>query len=67
MSDNGIQNHGHRVMPQFGNANLRPLQASAPSVSVPVNNLHSSAHVLPPQSADLLQAMSSNIINGVFA
>ena len=65
MSDSGIQSHGHRVMPQFGNASLRPLQASAPSVSFPNNNMHSSAHVLPPSSADLLQAMSSNIINGV--
>ena len=43
-----------------------PLQAFFPSVSVPVNNMHSSAHVLPPPSAVPLQTMSSNITNGSF-
>ena len=54
-------------MPQFGSAILLPLQASVPSVSFPVNNMHSSAHVLPPSSAVPLQTMSSNITNGCFA
>ena len=54
-------------MPQFGNASLLPLQASVPSVSFPVNNIHSSAHVLPPPSAVSLQTMSSNITDGSFA
>ena len=54
-------------MPQFGSASLLPLQASVPSVSFPVNNTHSSAHVLPPPSAVPLQTMSSNITNGSFA
>ena len=54
-------------MPQFGSANLLPLQASIPSVSVPVNNMHCSAHELPPPSAVPLQAMSLNITNGSFA
>ena len=66
-SDPGIHSHGYRAMPQFGSASLLPLQASVPSVSVPVNNMHSSAHVLPPPSAVLLQTMSSNITNGSFA
>ena len=51
-------------MPQFGSASLLPLQASVP---FPVNNMHSSAHVLPPPSAVPLQTMSSNITNGSFA
>ena len=72
LSDAGIHSHGHRVMPQFGSASLLPLQASAPSVLVPVNNMHSSAnvsgaHVLPPPSAVPLQTMSSNITNNDFA
>ena len=54
-------------MPQFGSASLWPLQASVPSVSFPVNKMHSSAHVLPPPSAVLLKTMSSNITNGSFA
>ena len=54
-------------MPQFGKASLLPLQASAPSVSLPVNNMHSSAQVLPPPSVVPLQTMSSNITNGGFA
>ena len=67
LSDAGIHSHGHRAMPQFGSASLLPLQASVPSVSFPVNNMHSSAHVLPPPSAVPLQTMSSNITNGSFA
>ena len=62
LSDPGIHSHGHRAMTQFGSASLLPLQASVPSVSVPVNNMHSSAHS--PPSAVLLQTMSSNITNG---
>ena len=50
LSDPGIHSLGHRVMPQFGSARFSPLQDSTPSVSVPVNNMHSSAHVLPPPS-----------------
>ena len=72
LSDAGIHSHGHRVMPQFGSASLLPLQASAPTVSVPVNNMHSSArvsgaYVLPPPSDVPLQSMSSNITNIGFA
>ena len=67
LNDPGIYSYGHRAMPQFGCASLLPLQASVPSVSVPVNNMHSSAHVLPPPSAVPLQTMSSNITNGIFA
>ena len=67
LKDAGIYSHGHRVMPHFGSASLLLLQASALSVSVPVNNMHSSAHVLPPPSAVSLQTMSSNITNGGFA
>ena len=54
-------------MPQFGNVSLLPLQASVPSVSFPVNNMHSSANVLPPPSAVPLQTMISIITNGSFA
>ena len=54
-------------MRQFGSASLLPLQASVPSVSFPVNNIHSSAYLLPPPSAVPLQTMSSNITNGSFA
>ena len=64
LSDPGIYSYGHRAMPQFGSASLLPLQASVPSVSVPVNNMHSSAHVLPTPSAAPLQTMSSYITNG---
>ena len=67
MSDPGIYSYGHRAMPQFGSASLLPLQASVPSVSFPVNNMQSNAHVLPPLSAVPLQTMSSNITNGSFA
>ena len=67
LSGPGIYSYGHRAMPQFGSASLLPLQASVPSVSVPVNNMHSSAHVLPLPSAVPLQTMSSNITNGSFA
>ena len=67
LSDFGIYRHGHRPMPRFGSANLLPLQASVPSVSVPVNNMHSSAPALPPLSAVPLRAMNSNITNGGFA
>ena len=67
LSDPGTYSYGHRVMPQFGSASLLPLQASVPSVSFPVNNMHSSAHVLPPPSAVPLQTMSSNITNIGFA
>ena len=66
LSDPEIYSHGHRAMPQFGSASLLPLQASVPSVSFPVKNMHSSAHVLPPPSVVALQTMSSNIINGSF-
>ena len=66
-SDPGIHSHGYRAMPQIGSATLLPLQASVSSVSVPFNNMHSSAHVLPPPSAFPLQTMSSNITNGSFA
>ena len=62
--DPGIHSYGHRAMPQFGSASLLPLQASVP---FPVNNMHSSAHVLPSPSAVPLQTMSSNITNGSFA
>ena len=65
LSDPGICSHGHRAMPQFGSASFLPLQASVPSVSVPVNNMHSSPHVLPPPSAVPLQTMSSNITNAI--
>ena len=54
-------------MPQFGSVKVLPLQASVPSVSFPVNNMRSSAHMLPPPSAVPLQTMSSNITNGNFA
>ena len=64
LSDPGIHSYGHRAIPQFGSASLLPLQASTP---FPVNNMHSSAHVLPPPSAVPLQTMSSNITNGSFA
>ena len=67
LSDPGTFFYGHRAMPQFGSASILPLQASVPSVSFPVNNMHSSAHVIPPPSAVLLQTMSSNITNGSFA
>ena len=67
LSDPGTYSQGHRVMPQFDTASLLPLQASAPSVSFPVNIMHSSAQVLPPPSAVPLQTMSSNITNGSFA
>ena len=53
-------------MPQFDSASFMPLQASVPSVSVPVNNMHFSAHRIPPPSAVLLQTMSSNITRGSF-
>ena len=66
-SDPGIHSHGRRAMSQFSSANLLPLQASVPSVSVPVNNMHYSAHMLPLPSAVPLQTMSSNITNGNFA
>ena len=65
LSDPGTHSHGHRVMPKIGSASILPLQGSAPSVSFPANNMHSSAQVLPPPSADSLQTMSSNIINGI--
>ena len=55
LSDPGIYSHGHRAMPHFGSASLLPKQASAPSVSFPVNNMYSSALVLPPPSAVPLQ------------
>ena len=55
LSNPGIYSHGHRAMPRFGSASLLPLRASVPSVSFPVNNMHSSAHVLPPPSAVPLQ------------
>ena len=67
LSDPGTHSQGHRVMPQFDSASLLPLQASAPSVSFSVNNMHSSAQVLPPPTAVPLQTMSSNITNGSFA
>ena len=67
LSDPGIYSHGHRTMPRFSSASLLPLQASVLSVSFPVNNMHSSAHLLPPLSAVPLQTMSSNITNGSFA
>ena len=51
LSDPGIHSHGHRAKPKFGSAILLPLQASVPPVSFPVNNMHSSAHRLPPPSA----------------
>ena len=53
-------------MPQFGSASLLPLHASGLSVSFPVNNMPSSAHVLQPPPAVPLQTMSSNITNGNF-
>ena len=52
-------------MPQFGSASLLPMQASVPSVSFPVSNMHSSAQVLPPPFAVPLQTMSSNITNAI--
>ena len=64
LSDPGNHSYGHRTMPQFGSASLLPLQAPGP---FPVNNMHSSAHVLPPPSAVPLQTLSSNITNGSFA
>ena len=64
LSDPGIHSYGPRAMPQFGSASFLPLQASVP---FSVNNMHSSAHVLPPPSAVPLQTMSSNITNGSFA
>ena len=70
LSDPGIHSYGHRAMPRFGSASLLPLQASVSfpaSVPFPVNNMHSSAHVLPTPSAVPLQTMSSNITNGSFA
>ena len=67
LADPGIYSYGHRAMPQFGSASLLPLQASVPSVSFPVNNMHSSTHVLPPPSAVPLQNMRSNILDGSFA
>ena len=67
LTDPEIFSYGHRAMPQFGSASLLPLQVSVPSVSFPVNNLHSSSHVLPPPPAVLLQTMSSKITNGSFA
>ena len=67
MSDAGIHSDGHRVMPQFDSASILPLQASATSVSFPVENMHSSAHLLPPPSAVPLQTMSSNINISGFA
>ena len=67
LSDPGILSRGHRAMPQIGSASLLPLQASVPSVSFPVNNMHSSTHVLPPPPAVPLQTMSSNITNVSFA
>ena len=54
-------------MPQFCSARLLPLQVSVPSVSFPVNNMQSSAHVLPPPSVVPLRTMSSHITNGSFA
>ena len=65
LSDPGIYSYGHRAMPHFGSASFLPVQASVPSVSVPVNNMHSSAHVLPQPSAVPLQTMSSNIANAI--
>ena len=64
LSDDGIHSYGRQAMPQFGSASLLPLQASVP---FPINNMHSSAHMLPPTSAVPLQTMSSNITNGSFA
>ena len=64
LSDPGNHSYGRRAMPQFGRASLLPLQASVP---FPVNNMHSSPHVLTPPSAVPLQTMSSNITNGSFA
>ena len=64
LSDPRIHSYGRQAMPQFGSASLLPLQASVP---FPVNNMHSSAHVLPPPSAVPLQTMRSNITNGSFA
>ena len=55
LSDTGTCSQGQRDMPQFGSASLLPLQASVPSVPFPVNNMHSSAHVLPPPSVVPLQ------------
>ena len=66
LTDAGIHSHGHRAMPHFGSARLLPLQAFVASVSFPVNNMHSCAHVLPPQSAVPLKTMSSNITNSSF-
>ena len=65
LSDDGIHSHGHRATPQFGSASLLPLQASDPSASVSINNMHSSAHVsgahvLPPTSDVPLPTISSN-------
>ena len=67
LSDPGIYSHGHRAAPQFGSVSLLPLQPFVPSISFPVNNMHSSAHVLPPPSAVPLQTMTSNITNVFFA
>ena len=66
-SDPGTYSHGHRAMPHFGKASFLPLQASVASVSFPVNNMNSSAHVFPPSSAVPLQSMSSNITKSSFA
>ena len=67
LSDPGIFSYGHRALLQFGSASFLPIQACVPSVSFPANNMHSSAHVLPPTSAVPLQTLSSNITNGSFA
>ena len=67
LSDPSIYSYGHRAMPQFGSANLLPLQVSVPSVLFTFNKMQSSADVLPPPSAVRLQTMSSNTTNGSFA
>ena len=67
LSDTGIYSYGHRAMPQFGSVSILPLQAAVSSVSFPVNNMHSSAPVLPPPPAVSLQSMNSNRTNGSFA
>ena len=46
LTEPGIYSYGHRAMPQFGTASLLRLQAYVPSVSFPVNNMHSSHHRL---------------------
>ena len=65
--DPRIYSHGHQAMSQIGSASLLPLQASIPSVSFSVNNMHSSAHIIPPPAAVPLDTVSSNITNGNFA